>query len=342
LNYLFIDCDGILVLTIKEAASPQEIISVYQRIQVLEKGVVSNQDQTPLDSRLDSNQLWQETFDFLDDIIFIIDRQFNIVRANKAARLFQDSLVGEKCFKVFHNLSQPQSKCLGCKVFHSGISMTEEVQAPGSSNKWYNVITHPITDSAGFVWQVLHIYKDISRIKELEQELHELELLDPLTSVYNRKHFNGVLAREFQLATRRMADLVILVIELDELKVINEECGQQYGDYILKEFSAELAGKMRHTDICARIAGEQFAVILPDATLSEGEMIAQNIKSMAEHRIYDDSHSRQITVSIGVASLASHLPETMDDFLCYAENAMRFSKKTGRNKITVYDMEKIV
>ena len=327
-------------MTIKEITSPQEIISVYQRIRVLEKGV--DTPTTPLDSRLDSNQLWQETFDFLDDIIFIIDRQFNIIRANKAARSLYYSLIGKKCFKVFHNSNQPHSKCLGCQVFHSGVSLTEEVQELNGGDKWYNVITHPIKDSGGFVWQVLHIYKDISKIKELERKLHELEFLDTLTSVYNRKHFNEVLAREFQLATRRMADLVILMIELDELKVINEECGQQYGDYILKEFSTELSGEMRHTDICARIAGEQFAVILPDATLPEGERIAHNIRSMAEHRIYDNTHSRQITVSIGVASLAAHLPETMDNFICYAENAMRFSKKTGRNKITVYDMEKIV
>lgn len=296
---------------------------------------------SPLESRVDSQHLWQETFDFLDDIIFIIDRQFNIIRANKVARSLHESTLGQKCFKVFHHSNQPQAKCPGCQVFHSGKSVTEEMQEPGG-DKWYEVIVHPITDSAGFVWQALHIYKDISRVKALELKLHELEVLDTLTSVYNRRYFNDVLQREFELASRRMSDLVVLVIGLDELKVINEECGQQYGDYILKEFGAELASEMRHTDICARIAGEQFAVLLPDASLAEGEMIARNIKAMAEHRIYDERFSRQVTVSIGVASLASHLPETMDDFICYAENAMRFSKKTGRNKITVYDIEEIV
>ena len=292
-----------------------------------------------LDSHLDANHVWQETFDFLDDIIFIIDRQFNIVRANKAARDLHDSLLGQKCFEIFHHSTQPQSSCPGCRVFHSGESVSEEMQEPNGGEKWFEVTAHPIKDSFGFVWQALHVYKDISKIKELELKLRELEILDPLTSVYNRRHFNEVLLREFELATRRMSDLVILFIELDELKVVNEECDQQYGDYILKEFSAELAAEMRHTDICARIAGEQFAVLLPDATLTEGEMIAGTIKNMAEHRIYDNRFSRQMTVSIGVASLASHLPETMDDFICFAENAMRFSKKTGRNKITVYDME---
>jgi diguanylate cyclase (GGDEF)-like protein/PAS domain S-box-containing protein len=323
-------------LTVKQTVSPQELVSVHQRIQQLEKGA----DVTS--SHLDSNQLWQNTFDFIEDIIFIIDRQFNIVRANKAARSLHNSIIGRKCFEVFHNSNQPQPKCPGCQVFHTGISVTEELQEPGGGEKWYEVVAHPIKDSAGFVWQALHIYKDISRIKALELKLRELEVLDTLTAVYNRRYFNDVLGREFELATIRMSDLVVLVIELDELKVINEECGQQYGDYILKEFSAELASEMRHTDICARIAGEQFGVLLLDASLSEGERIAQDIKTMAEHRIYEDSFSRQVTVSIGLASLASHLPETMDDFICYAENAMRFSKKTGRNKITVYDMEEIV
>ncbi len=324
------------ILTIKEIVSPQEIISVHQRIQKLKD------DASPAGFHLDANLVWQETFDFLEDIIFIIDRQFNIVRANKAARELHDSLLGQKCFKIFHNSSQPQSNCPGCRVFHSGVSISEEVQEPNCGGKWFVVSAHPIKDSGGFVWQALHIYRDISRVKELEQKLRDLEVCDPLTSVYNRRHFNEALSREFELATRRMSDIVVLIIELDQLNIINEECGQQYGDYILKEFSSELSSEMRHTDICARIAGEQFAVLLPDASLSEGEMIAGNIKAMAEHRVYDDRFSRQITVSIGVASLASHLPESMDEFICFAENAMRYSKKTGRNKITIYDMEEIV
>lgn len=328
------------ILTIKEIASPQEIVSIHHRIQKIQDDAGARN--TQLDSHLNSNQVWQETFDFIDDIIVIIDRQFTIVRANKKARSFHESILGKKSFEVFQQSSQPVSNCPGCRVFHSGVSVSEEIQEPNGGENWFEVTAHPITDSFGFVWQVLYIYKDISKIKALETKLRELEVLDSLTSVYNRRHFHEVLSREFELATRRMSDLVVLFIELDELKVVNEECGQHYGDYILKEFSSELASEMRHTDICARIAGEQFAVLLPDASLSEGEMIASNIKSMAEHRIYDDRFSRQITVSIGLASLASHLPETMDDFICFAENAMRFSKKTGRNKITVYDMEEIV
>ena len=328
------------ILTIQEIVTPQEIVSVQERIQLLKDNTLGQN--TKLDSRLDSNQLWEETFDFLEDIIFIIDRQFNIVRANKAARSLHPAILGKKCFNVFHQSDHPQSNCPGCQVFHACTSVVEEMQEPNNGKRWFEVTAHPIKDSHGFVWQALHIYKDISKVKELELKLRELEIRDNLTSVYNRRHFNDVLLREFELATRRMSDLVVLVIELDELKIINEECGQQYGDYILKEFSAELSSEMRHTDICARIAGEQFAVLLPDATLAEGQRIAENIKLMAEHRVYDDSFSRQVTVSIGVASLASHLPESMDDFICYAENAMRFSKKTGRNKITVYDMEEIV
>lgn len=328
------------ILTIKEIVSPQELVSVHQRIQKLKTSV--DDQRASLSFHLDSNQVWQDTFDYLEDVIFIIDRQFNVVRANRAARDLHEDIIGEKCFKIFHNSTSPERDCPSCKVFHAGISVTTQMQEPNSGEKWFEVTAHPIKDSFGFVWQVLHIYKDISRVKELELKLHELEVLDALTSLFNRRHFNDVLGREFELATRRISDLVVLLIELDELKVINEECGQQYGDYILKEFSAELSAEMRHTDICARIAGEQFAVLLPDASLAEGERIAQNIRSMAEHRIYDDRFNRQITVSIGVTSLVSHLPESIDEFICYAENAMRFSKKTGRNKITTYDMEKIV
>ena len=297
-----------------------------------------------LDRHADSDKLWQNTFDTISDLLFIVDRQFNVIRANKAVQdFFPDrSVLGKKCFEIFHNSTHPIDKCPGCKVFHSGKSECKETRDCQFNDRWYEVSVHPIPDSHGFVWQNLHICKDITWVKELEQRLLDLEVKDSLTSLYNRRTFNNITAREFKLAASRHSDLSVLVIELDELKLINQEYGHQFGDYILKEFGHELRNLLASSALCARTAGEQFSVLLPEMSLSETCNVAQSIRELAEHHIYDDCFCRQVTVTVGVATLCDHAPSTPDELFCFAENALRIAKGAGRNRVEVYDLEDFV
>lgn len=296
------------------------------------------------DLHVDDAHLWQNTFDAISDILFIVDRQFLIIRANKAVQdLFPNRpVLGQKCFEIFHNSSQPIDSCPGCKAFHSGKPECMETQECQFIDRWFEVSVHPIKDSHGFVWQTLHICKDITKVKELEQRLLDLEVKDDLTSLYNRRTFNNILRREYELAALRRSDLVLLVMELDELKLINQECGQQFGDFILQEFSHELRTKLGSSALCARPAGEQFAVLLPDLSLAEASSLAQEIHQLAEHHVYDDFFCRQVTVSIGVASLLDHTPVSQDELFGFAENALRLAKRSGRNRIVIYDLEALI
>lgn len=293
---------------------------------------------------IDKGLLWQNTFDAIADLLFIVDRRFAIIRANKAVHeLFPGRpVLGQKCFEIFHNAQQPIDTCPGCRVFHSGKPECLAAKEWQVGGRCFEVCVHPIKDDHGFVWQSLHICKDVSRVKELEERLRDLEVKDGLTSLYNRRTFNTMLTREYELTTLRHANLSILVMELDELKLINQECGQQFGDYILREFGHELHHKLDASALCARSAGEQFAVLLPDMTLAEARKLAEEIRMLAEHHIYDDFFCRQVTLSIGIASLRDHAPASQDELFCFAENAMRLAKHRGRNRIVVYDLEDFI
>jgi diguanylate cyclase (GGDEF)-like protein/PAS domain S-box-containing protein len=299
---------------------------------------------TGFDRHVDNGRIWQDTFDFIADLLFVVDRHFTIIRANKAVHDFfpNQTVLGKKCFDIFHNSSQPISNCPGCKVFHSGKSGCMQTEECHFADSWFEVSVHPIKDSHGFVWQSLHICKDISRLKELEQRLSDLEVKDGLTSLYNRRIFNNILTREFELAAIRRSDLSLLVMELDELKVINQDCGQQFGDYILQEFGHQLRNQLGPAPLCARLAGEQFAVLLPEVNLAEAQKLAREIHQLAENHIYDDFFCRQVTVTIGVASLFEHSPVSQDEFLCFAENALRFAKRAGRNRVGIYNLEDFI
>ncbi len=293
---------------------------------------------------VNNDQIWQDTFDVIEDLLFIVDREFTIIRANKAVRdLFPERpVLGQKCFEIFHNSSQPIEKCPGCAVFHSGKSECIESNECSFLDRWFEVSTHPIKDDHGFVWQTLHVCKDITKLKELELRLRDLEIKDSLTSLFNRRTFNKILTREFELAALRRSDLTLLVMELDELNLINEECGHQYGDFILQEFGHELQNKLGSASLCARTTGEQFAILLPQVSFEQAQRLAEEIHNMAENHIYDDFYCRQVTVSIGVASLLDHQPRSQDQLFCFAENALRVAKRSGRNQITFYNLEDFI
>jgi diguanylate cyclase (GGDEF)-like protein/PAS domain S-box-containing protein len=289
---------------------------------------------------IDADRLWRTTFDAIDDIMVVIDRDFTIVRANSAAlECFNGrKVIGEKSFQLFDNSSQPVADCPVCKVFHSGTKNLCSRQEREINNRWFSVSSCPIKDDHGFVWQILQIYRDISENKNLHTKLDELAITDGLTGLYNRRHFNELFEREFYLAARRLTGLVILVINIDNFKDVNASCGHNFADFVLQEMAILLQNRVRKTDICARISGEEFAILLPDADLIEGKMIAQNIHKVAEQFIYDDGNfSRQVTISLGVASFNEHCPRTMADLLSYAECALYEAKRAGRNRVCVYE-----
>ncbi len=287
---------------------------------------------------IDDARLWQQTFDASADIMFIVDREFNIIRANHAAKKdLGDDIIGHKCFKTMYGLDDPFSHCPACRVFQTNNPVNNEQKIFQLENRWFDVSAHPIKDDHGFVWQCLHIYRDITDRKEMSLKLEELEIKDPLTGVYNRRHFNEIFKREFELAFRRLSDLSILVLDLDFFKPLVKICGHSYGDLVLKEFADLLQGRIRKTDICARLRGDQFAILLPDADLDEGTMIARNIHAIAEQNVYEDQDNcRQITVTIGLAAINAHTPDSTEDMLTYAQMAMHEAKDEGGNRVGIY------
>lgn len=290
--------------------------------------------------KIDNANLWETIFDSVDDIMVVVDRDFNVVRANKAAldNFGEKKIIGEKCFHIFDNTTQPVANCPLCKVFHTGTPFQCTRVEKELNNRWFSITSCPVKDDHGFVWHILQIYRDITKTKQLNTRVEELEITDGLTGLYNRRHFNEIFEREFNLAARRLTGLVALVANIDNFKEVNSSCGHSFADFVLQELAKLLQNRVRKTDICARISGEEFAVLLPDADLFEGRMIAQNIHAVAEQFIYDDgSCSRQVTISIGVASFNEHAPQNQADLLSFAESALFEAKRAGRNRVCIYE-----
>jgi diguanylate cyclase (GGDEF)-like protein/PAS domain S-box-containing protein len=136
----------------------------------------------------------------------------------------------------------------------------------------------PIRDRGEKVVGVAAVARDISSRKRFEEQLRELALRDPLTGLYNRRQFEAELERELALARRTGRRGVVLMIDLDRFKDVNDAFGHAAGDEMLCAVAGVLARRLRSSDLIARIGGDEFAAILLDSDAEMGDAIARSLE----------------------------------------------------------------
>jgi two-component system cell cycle response regulator len=141
---------------------------------------------------------------------------------------------------------------------------------------------------------------------ELEEQalatLFALTLRDPLTRLYNRRYFDERLSSEFHFAHRHRAELALLLIDVDHFKSINDDCGHQMGDAVLRLVAGSIERVMRPEDVVARFGGDEFAIIARATSERNAEIFAARICRRIEALTAEPpNHLLHITVSAGVA-----------------------------------------
>jgi diguanylate cyclase (GGDEF)-like protein len=177
-------------------------------------------------------------------------------------------------------------------------------------------------------------FQDISERREMAGRLEYLVDHDYLTGSYNRRHFEQELAREVDRAARYGSPGAVLMIDVDDFKNINDTYGHLAGDDLLKGIAGLLTHRIRHTDILARIGGDEFAVLLPQTTAIQATNVAENfVKVIGNEATMLVNDSVGITASVGVASFDGI---SAMEVVARADAAMYGAKKAGRNRFLVY------
>jgi diguanylate cyclase (GGDEF)-like protein len=179
------------------------------------------------------------------------------------------------------------------------------------------------------------------RIVELQKELlassrryEALSLTDSLTSLRNRRAFDQEFASRFEQAKRYGRPLSIAIIDLDYFKSINDQFGHSAGDGVLRAIAQILDHGTRRSDFLARIGGEEFAVLLPEASLFEALHFAEKIRStIMTATIRTEAATHKVTVSIGVANVPHSVVSTPQELFNAADQALYRAKARGRNRI---------
>ncbi len=171
-------------------------------------------------------------------------------------------------------------------------------------------------------------------LKESNQQLRMLSQTDPLTGLYNRRHMTATLESELDRSNRISSPFSLLMIDLDHFKRVNDTYGHQQGDRVLQSISQEIQAQLRQYDSAARFGGEEFALLLPETSLSEGTMVAERLRQIISNIQFSDSISDlKITASIGIAAIPHKKINTTEDLIRLADNALYTAKSNGRNRV---------
>lgn len=176
-------------------------------------------------------------------------------------------------------------------------------------------------------------------LKNALAKKRELAMTDALTGIYNRRYFVRHLSRELKRAQRFGGDVSLLLLDIDHFKRVNDSYGHLAGDLVLKQFARQMNHCLqRATDWCARLGGEEFAVVLEGTNLAGARACAEKVRRAIENTpIETPAGAVRITVSIGIGSLAglaSRDSATAHSLLDHADTNLYTSKARGRNCVT--------
>jgi len=279
---------------------------------------------------------WEETFDIINDAITIHDKDFNIIRANKAATEMLGApfqvILGRKCYQSYHGTSYPPETCPSCRTLATGVpSVTEKFEA--NLNKYLEIKALPRFDSAKQIVGVVHVVRDISERVEVEEELRSLTLTDDLTGLCNRRGFMTLADQQQKLAIRMQKGFYILFADLDGLKKINDSLGHSEGCHALIETSLILKACFRESDIISRIGGDEFVVFsMENSSDGSPEVITDRLqKKIDEYNAR--SHCRcRLSLSMGIVYCAPDCRRSIVDMLNEADQLMYEQKKSRKNR----------
>ncbi|HET6974022.1 MAG TPA: diguanylate cyclase [Pyrinomonadaceae bacterium] len=178
---------------------------------------------------------------------------------------------------------------------------------------------------------LVQVVRDITERKNLEETLRNSSLKDDLTGLFNRRGLLKQAAPYFDFARRQKEKLLLLFIDLDGMKKINDEFGHNEGDNALIQTAAILNHSFRSSDIIARLGGDEFTVLVTDLNASKEEAIARLNENL---RAYNASETRnhKLSFSIGVATLEPERMACFEELLEQADQAMYEQKRSKRRR----------
>lgn len=174
---------------------------------------------------------------------------------------------------------------------------------------------------------------------EIEKKIYKMATTDALTGLFSREYFRQQYSDMFRRSERYQRPFSLMMIDIDDFKAINDTLGHAAGDLVLEGVGRIIMDIIRHEDCAARYGGEEFVILLPETGAEKARFPAERVrKSIEGHSFQAEEKRISVTVSIGIAGFPDHA-SAMDEMLEKADQAMYEAKRSGKNKVCVFQAD---
>ncbi|MDX1301706.1 diguanylate cyclase [Photobacterium sp.] len=306
--------------------------------------------------------LTMQVMDNIDAGVVILDKNYTVLAWNTFMQAYSgissERIMGQNLFDTVNDLPEEWLKNKIESTFKLRMrSFTSWEDRPsifnfsnfspvsgGSEIMYQNMTLTPLKSLSGdmshiclAVTDVSDIAKNKTHLRESNKQLTHLSMTDRLTQLFNRGHWEGCLAEEFERCCQTQIPSTLVMLDIDHFKRVNDTYGHIAGDGVIRIISSILRRTKRQSDISGRYGGEEFGIILPGTTAEMGLYFTERLRQRVEQaRVSVDVRSINVTISLGVCEWYPDLG-SYEEWLEQADQALYQSKQSGRNQTTLYE-----
>jgi diguanylate cyclase (GGDEF)-like protein/PAS domain S-box-containing protein len=295
----------------------------------------------------------------IPELVFVVDAHDRVLDANTVAEKWlgktRDELIGRDPMEIFRQWPQLLNRFLSTE------QTREEVEIPGEDPRVLQIVVTPLYDAISGELDgrviVAHditeskqsqndlmamneiLWTKIAEVEDLKTTLQEQAIRDGLTGVFNRRFLSETLDKELARGARDGTPISIVMMDVDHFKKFNDTYGHKCGDLVLKELAKFLMSNSRDGDIVCRYGGEEFVVLLPNATHEAAFERAEFWRQGYTATPFEfNGLQLYVSFSAGVAGYPEHGGDG-EALLHSADHALYHSKHHGRNRVTLYNKD---
>lgn len=287
----------------------------------------------------------ETTLNAINDAVITTDTEANITSLNPTAKKMifgqEEPRFGTPLLdvcKLLDEASQLPTNDPANLAIRSGLSFNlTNIQLINSDGTTFFIdcSVAPIHHENQRVSGAVMVIRDVSEARKIHSEIKHRAMHDSLTGLLNRQEFENQL---HALVDTEDSQHAICYLDLDQFKVVNDNCGHIAGDELLRQIAQTILASIRKSDVLARLGGDEFGILMQDCDLESANKIAENIlHSIADYTFHWEDNTFKLGVSIGIAAI--NTKASIKQALQHAYAACFIAKEQGRNRVHTYESD---
>ena len=233
-------------------------------------------------------------------------------------------------------LGDPVERCLAMRRRVNMGRRAVMISVDGEQEHSVEITASPVRAPGNSISGAVVVFHDVSELRGLTRKMSYQATHDPLTGLINRREFERRLDEAMDTAHAEEAVHMLFYMDLDRFKAVNDSCGHQAGDNMLREVAGLIKEQVRDSDFVGRLGGDEFGALLIGCPIEKARQIAADIcNAIADYRFVWKDKIFNIGISVGLVEI-SHISGSLADVISAADSACYVAKQEGRGRVHVY------